>query len=64
MEEMVVGWDRARERGGPAPGPGWQMTPVCRLNVPEGLLVVGGGWEADKVSGQLQRAGFWFNVDV
>lgn len=30
VEEMVVGWDTAR--GGPAPGPGWQMTPACRPN--------------------------------
>lgn len=43
MEEMVVvGWGRERE--GPAQGPGLQMTPVCRPNVPVGfcwLLILG-----------------------
>lgn len=33
MEEMVAGLGRARERDGPAQGPGLQMTPVCRPNV-------------------------------
>lgn len=33
MEEMVARLGRARERGGPAQGPGLQMTPVCRPNV-------------------------------
>lgn len=35
VEEMEVGWDRVRERGGPAPGPGWKMTPACRLDAQE-----------------------------
>lgn len=30
--EMVVGWDRTGERGGPAPGPGRQMNPGCPPN--------------------------------
>lgn len=42
VEVMVAGWGRVRERGGPAPGPGWQMTPACRPNVPVGFLGVGG----------------------
>lgn len=41
VEETVVGWDRVRERGGPAPGPGWQMTPACRLKVTVGFPVGG-----------------------
>lgn len=43
VEEMVVGWDRVRERerGGPAPQPGWKMTPACRLNVPVVFSVAG-----------------------
>lgn len=32
MEEMAAGWGRVRD--GPAQGPGLQMTPVCRPNVP------------------------------
>lgn len=36
MEEMVVGWGRVRD--GPAQGPGLQMTPACRPNVPIGSL--------------------------
>lgn len=35
VEEMEVGWDRVRVRGGPAPGPGWKMTPACRLDAQE-----------------------------
>lgn len=44
MEEMVAGSGRARERrGGPAQGPGLQMTPACRSKVPsEGSLGFGG----------------------
>lgn len=38
---VVVGWDRVREREGPAPGPGWKMTPACRLNVPAVSSVAG-----------------------
>lgn len=41
VEKMVVGWDRGRERGNPALGPGWQMTPACPPKVLVGLLVVG-----------------------
>lgn len=33
VEETAVGKDRAREGGGPALGPGWQVTPACRPNV-------------------------------
>lgn len=44
--EMVAGWDRVREKGGPAQGPGWQMTPACRPNVPVGFLELEGPWTA------------------
>lgn len=36
---MAADWDRGRETGNPALGPGWQMTPVCRPEVPAGLAV-------------------------
>lgn len=45
MEEMAAGLGRARERteGGPAQGPGLQMTPACRSKVPRvGSLGFGG----------------------
>lgn len=40
--EMEVGWDRARKRAGPVQGPGWQMTPACRLNVAVLCLLLSG----------------------
>lgn len=65
VEEMVVGWDRGRERDNPALGPGWQMTPACRPNVPVGLSVVGAeiedGWQVG-MCGQLGRAEICFDL--
>lgn len=68
---MVAGWDRGRERGNPAPGPGCQMTPVCRPNVPVGFAVVGTeikeGWTRSRqvgMCGQLRRAKIIFEVNV
>lgn len=52
MEEMVAGWGRVREREGPAPGPGWQMTPACRPNVPVGVLELEEAWTGSRKVGK------------
>lgn len=39
---MVEGWGREREREGPAQGPGWQVTPACRPEVPQVVLELEG----------------------
>lgn len=55
VEEMVVGWGRVRERGGPAPGPGWQMTPACRPNVTVGFSELEEGWTGSKKVGMCSQ---------
>lgn len=51
-EEMVAGWGRVRERGGPAQGPAWQMTPGCRPSVPVGFLELEEVWTRSREVGK------------
>lgn len=67
MGEMVAGWGRVRERGGPAQGPGWQMTPGCRPNVPVGFLEIKEEWTRSRNVGkcfQLRGAKIHFEATV
>lgn len=52
MEEMVAGWGRVTERGGPNPGPWWQKTPACRRKVPVGFLELEEKWTGSRKVGK------------